>query len=34
MMDFGKGDFNIKILNNKKDVHNMQELIEFAEEYV
>lgn len=34
LMDFGKGDFEILILNNKKIAHNMLELIEFAEEYV
>ena len=34
IMNFGKGDFEIMILNNKKIAHNMRELIELAEEYV
>ena len=34
IMNFGKDDFEIMILNNKKIDHNMRELIELAEEYV
>ncbi len=34
IMNFGKDDFEIMILNNKKIAHNMRELIELAEEYV
>ena len=34
IMNFGKEDFEIKILNTGKMVHNMKQFIETAEEYV
>lgn len=34
IMDFGKGEFTIEILNNKQIVHSMAELIPIAVQYV
>ena len=34
IMNFGKEDFEIKILNTGKMVHNMKQFIETAAEYV
>ena len=34
VMDFGEGEFDIKILNTGNVVHNMQELTDVAVEYV
>ncbi len=34
LMDFGKGQFNIEVVNNGKIVHNMSELVDAAGEYV
>lgn len=34
VMDFGTGNFEIKILNNGKIVHNMEEYVLYAGQYV
>ena len=34
IMDFGKGEFKIKVLNNGKIAKNMKDLVIFAVEYV
>ncbi len=34
IMDFGNGDFEIKILNNNVVVHNMSELVLYAGEFI
>ena len=34
VMDFGKGDFKIRVLNNNSIAHNMRELLASAGEYV
>ena len=34
IMDFGKGPFQIKILNNGAEVHNMREFTDIAINYV
>ena len=34
IMDFGDGDFDIKILNNNKIVHSMKELVLYAGEFI
>ena len=34
VMDFGKGKFEIKILNNNKVVHSMEEYVLYAGQYV
>lgn len=34
MMDFGKGNFDIRVLNNNRVVHCMEELISAAIQYV
>ena len=34
IMDFGDGDFKIKIMNNGRIAHNMRELVLLAGEYV
>ena len=34
MMDFGKGNFDIRVLNNDRVVHCMEELVEAAIQYV
>lgn len=35
LMDFGKGSFNIRILNDRKlIVHNMEELLDAADKYL
>ena len=34
MMDFGEGDFRIKVLNREKIAHNMRELLELGGEYI
>ena len=34
IMDFGEGQFEIKILNNDKIVHNMSELVLYAGEFL
>ena len=34
LMDFGSGEFQIRILNNNQIVHNMKELIPIAGKYV
>lgn len=34
IMDFGKGKFDIRILNNDKIVHNMEEYVLYAGQYV
>ncbi len=34
IMDFGDGDFEIKILNNNVVVHNMSELVLYAGEFI
>ena len=34
LMDFGKGNFKIKILNNGRIVKNMEELVLAAGDYV
>lgn len=34
VMDFGKGKFDIRILNNDKIVHNMEEYVLYAGQYV
>ena len=33
-MDFGEGEFEIKILNTNEIVHNMEQFIKVAGEYV
>ena len=34
MMDFGKGNFDIRVLNNDRVVHCMEELVTAAIQYV
>jgi hypothetical protein len=34
LMDFGKGDFEIEILNNDQTVRNMKEYVDAASELV
>ena len=34
LMDFGRGTFEIEIINNGRKVHNMTELVDAAGEYV
>ena len=34
IMDFGEGTFEARILNNGQQVHDMQEFVEIAGEYV
>ena len=34
IMDFGDGDFEIEVLNDKKIAHNMDELLYLAGRYV
>lgn len=34
IMDFGDGEFKIKIMNNGRIAHNMRELVLLAGEYV
>ena len=34
LMDFGDGEFRIRIKNNGKIAHNMRELVLYAGEYV
>ena len=34
IMDFGDGQFEIRILNNNKVVHNMSELVLYAGEFL
>lgn len=34
IMDFGKGEFEIKILNTGEIVHNMEQFVDIAGEYV
>lgn len=34
IMDFGDGEFDIKILNNNKIVHSMKELVLYAGEFI
>ncbi len=34
LMDFGDGEFKIRVMNKKKIAHNMRELVQLAGEYV